>query len=363
MISEIQNSLLRRGMNLEHRRLLLAISGGLDSMVLLHVFAQDFQKTKRLSVSQLEVCHVHHHLRGQDADQDAELVKTACKQLHIPFHLIHLDPKTLQRSGGSGLEAQARTARYEALQQLRQQQNLDLIVTAHHQDDQLETLLLRMLRGTGIAGLVGIKFLREDGILRPLLDCSRQQLLNYGLSQHIIWREDASNQSRRFRRNQVRHDLWPSLQKNHPQIAPQLLRINTLAHRVCQRYHLEPSRWGILQTPWPSHQKLPHTPQSPQAVLDCHKLEQWIHEQGPLTIRTPQPGDLFSPPGLQAPGRKLKKFFQEQHLPHAKRRIWPVVACGSRVLWLPGLGVCGLTKAIPETSLATCLEISAEKNS
>lgn len=177
-------------------------------MVLLHV-AHHWRSAD--ASLRFVVVHVHHGVRGADADADAELVVKTCAQLEFPFRLLKIDPA--QWCGPGGFESRARTARYTLLQQVRAEFSLPWIFTAHHRDDQAETVCLRLMRGTTLLGLRGVRKQREDGVLRPLLPWGRIDLCAYAETHSISWREDRSNQDTRFTRNLVRHGVLPALRK------------------------------------------------------------------------------------------------------------------------------------------------------
>lgn len=187
----------------------LAVSGGMDSMALLYCLAD----TPLLPL--LHIVHVHHHLRGADADKDAEFVPEVAGQLGIPSAVLHVD--TLKRSevDKQGLEAAARAERYEALAAYAHSVQASVVCTAHTQNDQAETLLMRILRGAGIDGLMGIRERRvlSDSVLclRPMLSVSRCDLLNVASVENWSWREDGSNVETIFLRNRVRHSILPVL--------------------------------------------------------------------------------------------------------------------------------------------------------
>lgn len=226
------------------KRLLLAVSGGLDSMCLAHYFVCN---KNALGIEWLGVAHVHHGLRAGSADMDAELVQQFAETHNIPFFLKKLDGETLKEAEGS-LENNARAARYKALQEVIETvkgapgsvagvtaqsataAHETAIVTAHHGGDQAETVYLRMRRGVTLTGLRGIQMVREghDGspaIFRPFLNISRDELTNYAREYHINWREDESNSDTKFDRNLARHKLLPCLEKEIPGANAQLCRI------------------------------------------------------------------------------------------------------------------------------------------
>lgn len=207
------------------KRLLLAVSGGLDSICLAHYFICN---KERLGIEWLGIAHVHHGLREGTADRDAAFVEAFAKAHDIPFFLKKLDGETLKNAEGS-LEENARDARYKALQEAAE--NCDAIVTAHHAGDQAETMYMRLRRGTTLAGLKGIQEVRGN-IYRPFLNVTRADLLAYARENNLEWCEDESNSDVTFARNKVRHEFLPQLEKECPGAATQLCRIAQLADKA-----------------------------------------------------------------------------------------------------------------------------------
>lgn len=208
-------------------RLCVAFSGGVDSLVLLHLLA-GFRDDIGF---QLRAVHVDHGLQA-DSTQWAEYCSDCCAQLAVPMELVQLQ---LQPSRGESIEAVARTARYQALAQ--QLQVGELCCTAHHQDDQVETLLLQLLRGSGPRGLAAMperSVLGEGELWRPLLQVTRVELLAYAQEHQLAWLEDPSNTNQRFDRNYLRHTVLPLLEERWPGIKACLSRSAALSADAAQ---------------------------------------------------------------------------------------------------------------------------------
>ena len=218
--------------NIRHhgfKRLLLAVSGGLDSICLAHYFICN---KEALGVEWLGIAHVHHGLREGTADRDAAFVEAFAKAHNIPFFLKKLDGEALKNADGS-LEENARNARYGALHETAE--GCEAIVTAHHAGDQAETMYMRLRRGTTLAGLRGIQAVRSENgiaIFRPFLNVTREELLAYARENKLEWCEDESNADVKFARNRVRHKQLPHLEKDDPGATAQLCRLATLADRT-----------------------------------------------------------------------------------------------------------------------------------
>lgn len=190
-------------------------------MVLLHALARS---PLRLA---LRVAHIHHGLRGRSADRDAALVAAAAERYGLPVSVTRLRAQTRPR--GTSVQVWAREARYAALEAVRKRVRAAWVLTAHTQNDQAETVLLNVLRGTGVRGLAGIPKVR-DRILRPLLDVSRARIAAYADRHQVAFRDDPSNRSVAYRRNRIRHRLLPLLaQEYNPRIVETLAGLATHA--------------------------------------------------------------------------------------------------------------------------------------
>ena len=215
------------------RSLLVAVSGGPDSMVLLHLldsFAPSFGVT-------LRAAHLHHGLRGRDADRDLALVRRTCRSLGVPLLAGRSDVRARARRMGLSFETAAREARYAFLARCAARTGAEAIALGHTADDQAETFLLRLLRGAGARGLGGIRPVRFEGplrIVRPLLCLWRREILSVATARGVPYRTDASNRNRLFLRNRVRHGLIPYLER---QFNPRAREILIRAAELLAREH------------------------------------------------------------------------------------------------------------------------------
>jgi len=252
----------------------VAYSGGLDSHLLLHTLAHTCHDTSNTGLknhsNRLRAVHIHHGLH-KEADNWAKHCQQICEALAIPCEVIRVNVRVAPRES---LEANARTARYEAIAQLLGSN--DIVLTGQHADDQAETVLLQLLRGAGVAGLAAMPQISRLGpgwLLRPFLNYSRAELYDYALKANLHWIEDSSNADTRFDRNFIRHQIMPLLQQRWPSVNHILARVarhqaeanelvQTVAEadwRVCQEQstlllpalsRLSPARQGNLLRFW-----------------------------------------------------------------------------------------------------------------
>lgn len=202
---------------------LLALSGGLDSVVLLHLLIQEREKL----TAPIDVCHVNHGW-AEEANHWALFCSNLCAHYCIPFSLVHLD---LSATSDSGREAQARLARYNALRKRLRLRGV--LLTAHHEDDQAETFLLQLFRGAGVAGLAAMpsrKVFGQGEHWRPLLSYSRESLHAYAIKNDLHWIDDPSNADIRYKRNFLRHKVMPVINEGFSNAGHQIARsVNWLA--------------------------------------------------------------------------------------------------------------------------------------
>jgi tRNA(Ile)-lysidine synthase len=207
MLSTFQNHIQTNFNYLKEKKLLLAISGGIDSMVLLHLFHKlEFDIT---------VAHCNFSLRDAESDTDEDFVKSTCEALKIPYYIQKFDTKQFASDYKLSIQLAARKLRYDWFSELLSEQKLDYVLTAHHLDDEIETFLINFTRGTGLEGLTGIPA-KNENVIRPLLKFSRDEIESFAKENNIKWREDSSNASVKYLRNKLRHDVVPILKELNP---------------------------------------------------------------------------------------------------------------------------------------------------
>lgn len=188
-------------------RILVAVSGGIDSMVLLHlIHASGFKAI---------VAHCNFGLRGKESDDDEALVRETAAKYNLPFFIEFFQTAEYARARKISIQMAARELRYEWLEQIRSDCDYSCIAIAHNLDDNIETMLLNLTRGTGIKGLSGIP-MRSGYIIRPLLFAKREEIQEYARTNNISFREDSSNTDDKYRRNFIRHKIIPLFRELNP---------------------------------------------------------------------------------------------------------------------------------------------------
>lgn len=207
MLSKFQKQLSENLPFLKEKKLLLAISGGIDSVVLTYLL-------KQLNYD-ISLAHCNFKLRDNESDGDEQFVRDFASKNDLELFVTSFDTESFAKDNKLSIQVAARQLRYIWFHQLLQENNLDYILTAHHLDDNLETFLINFTRGTGLDGLTGIP-VQNDKIVRPLLNFSREEIVEFASENKIEWREDSSNSSDKYLRNKLRHDVVPILKSLNP---------------------------------------------------------------------------------------------------------------------------------------------------
>lgn len=209
MFEEFVNYIRKNNLFKRQDRLLLAVSGGIDSMVMSHLFIK--------LGTDIGIAHCNFCLRANESDKDEELVKNFAFQNRIPFYSIRFNTKEHAAKNGISVQMAARDLRYEWFKKIRLENHFDLVAVAHNLNDKIETMLINLTRGTGLTGLAGMKP-SGNGIIRPLLFASRQKIAEYCYDNHIDFREDKSNAETKYTRNKIRHLVIPILKEINPSV-------------------------------------------------------------------------------------------------------------------------------------------------
>ncbi len=207
MLQQLLNHIGEHALCKTTDKILLAVSGGLDSMVMFHMM-------RRAGFS-VAVAHCNFQLRGKEADADEAFVRAACARWGVPFFVKRFDTADYARTQGISTQMAARELRYDWFDELLRAQRGDLLATAHHFSDVTEGVFLNLIRGTGIDGFSGVA-VRKGNIIRPMLFATRKMIAAYAAGENVEWREDASNASDEYQRNFVRHQLLPRMEELNP---------------------------------------------------------------------------------------------------------------------------------------------------
>ena len=204
MLQKFQSHIFQNFPFLSGKKLLLATSGGLDSMVMVDLF-------RKLSF-EIAIAHCNFQLRGVESFEDQNFVQNYAESNEIKLFVTQFDTEAFAKDYKLSTQVAARELRYNWFYELLETENFDYVLTAHHADDNLETFLINLVRGTGLDGLTGIPAQNEN-VIRPLLIFSRQEIEQYAKVNNIDWREDSSNASDKYLRNKIRHNLIPILKE------------------------------------------------------------------------------------------------------------------------------------------------------
>lgn len=241
MLDQFLNDVKEKQLFEPHQKVLLAVSGGIDSMVLLHLF--------EMSDFEYGIAHCNFQLRGNESDEDEEFVKKQVLNHGVPAYFERFDTQEYASLNGISIEMAARELRYEFFEKVRSENAFDFIATAHHQDDLIETFFLNLSRKTGIKGLTGIKE-KAGKIIRPLLFADRNEIEKFSSQNYIEFREDSSNNEVVFQRNFLRHKILPLFSELNPSFKKNFLAsIDNLkdAEKVYSGY-LNSEKQKVVQT-------------------------------------------------------------------------------------------------------------------
>ena len=207
MLESFLTFINQQKLGLSEKSTLLTVSGGVDSVVMAHLFYQ-----AGLSAG---IAHCNFGLRNKESDEDELFVRQLAERYDYPFFINCFDTKNFAQEHGISTQMAARDLRYQWFEELRKGENYDCVATAHHVNDSIETVILNLARGTGLAGLHGIA-VKNQYLIRPLLFASRQEIVNFAVEHQLTFREDSSNSSNHYKRNLIRHEVVPVLKQLNP---------------------------------------------------------------------------------------------------------------------------------------------------
>ena len=213
MLNKFQKYYKEHNLFAETDKVLLTVSGGKDSMVMMHLYLQ-----RNIFIG---VAHCNFKLRGEAANEDQLFVQEFCKENNIPFHTIAFETQKYASEKSISIKMAARELRYNWFETIRNENNYNCIATAHHKNDVAETMLINLTKGTGLAGLHGIRK-SFSNIIRPLLCFSRKEIDAFVSDHKIMFREDKSNANTKYARNLIRHNVLPQLETINPSVVATL---------------------------------------------------------------------------------------------------------------------------------------------
>lgn len=355
----------RHGLLLPTYRLLVTVSGGADSVALLRVLVAMGYDCRAV--------HCNFHLRDAESDRDEQFVRSLCRELGVPVEVIDFDTRAYAKINKVSIEMAAREQRYAAFEEQRVAMGCDVIAVAHHAEDSVETMLMNLLRGTGLDGLTGIKA-RNGRVVRPLLSVTRQDITNYLTALGQPWVEDSSNASDDYLRNRIRHHLLPLMEElnatalqnmlataEHLQGASDVLQgvaseaagvtvlhglLSPYGYNATQVENLLSALKNRRQTLLPSGNDdeekeltfslqpydattMPHT--NTTLCLDVRSLT------APLHLRHWREGDRFYPFGMGGRRKLVSDVLTDCKLSRREREAQQVLCVGDDIVWVVGI--------------------------
>lgn len=210
MVNKVLETIKEYNMFQDKDKVIVAVSGGPDSMCLLYML---YKLKEKLNI-ELVAAHLNHCLRGKDADDDEQYVKEFCEKIGVEFYSKRVDINKISKEKNISCETAGREERYNFFYELKDKLNAQKIAVAHNANDQVETVFMRIMRGTGLSGLTGIKPIRDSIVVRPIIKLNRKEIELYCKDNHISTRIDKTNLENIYSRNKIRLELIPYIQKN-----------------------------------------------------------------------------------------------------------------------------------------------------
>lgn len=272
MLQKFQNHIQQNFSFLQDSKFYIAVSGGIDSMVLVHLF-QHFQL-------QFGLLHCNFKLRGEESDADMKFIHDYAEENRLQLKIGFFETAQIAKECKISIQVAARELRYNWFYEQMEENNVDFVATAHHLDDNLETFLINLSRGTGLDGLTGIPTI-NDKIFRPLLPFSREEIENYANENNLKWREDSSNTSDKYLRNKIRHHVVPILKDINPDFLDSFQKTQK---------HLKEAQSLVSDAAYIIYQEVAEELENGTIIFDIKRLKQmpnygaylyqWLHKFG-----------------------------------------------------------------------------------
>lgn len=265
MLKAFKHHIINKKLFTNNDKLLVAVSGGIDSMVLCHLLLQ--------SGFSFSVAHCNFKLRGKEADDDEKFVTEFCQQHHLTLYKKDFNTTKFAEDNKISIQMAARELRYAFFENLRGTHKLNYIITAHHLNDNIETLFINLLRGTGINGLKGITE-KQGNIIRPLLPHTKEEILEFAKKNNFQYREDSSNTQEKYLRNYLRLNIIPQFKQLNPSFEKTIqkeLELMQQYHHIIQSHFSEEIKQAVIKTPTGIKIKL-------ESILNCETPELLLFE-------------------------------------------------------------------------------------
>lgn len=235
MLEKFLSFILEHHLFSKNNKILLAISGGVDSIAMCKLF-QLLKANEKFKTVEWAIAHCNFQLRGKDAEQDEKFVMQLAENYKVKFYSKKFETDEFSEDKKISIQMAARELRYEWLEKIRKNNNYDFIASAHHRNDTIETVLLNIIRGTGIKGLHGI-LPQQDKIIRPLLFTNRNEIIDFVHYNQLIYREDNSNLTNKYQRNKIRNQIIPLLKEINPELENTMIE-NTVRWKDAEQIYM-----------------------------------------------------------------------------------------------------------------------------
>jgi tRNA(Ile)-lysidine synthase len=233
IFEKVDSFIIKNSLIVKKDKVLLALSGGKDSVFLFYYFIG----RKDVYDFEFSCIYVNHNLRGNDSFNDEQFCKELCNKHNIPLYVCSIDVKKYASENKKSIEEAARELRYAKFKEIKDKNNFSKVATAHNLDDNIETLLLRLIEGTGLKGLCGIPPVRNDYVIRPLLGISKNEIVKYLNANNLEYVFDKSNDDINFRRNYIRHKLIPEIAGINPSYSTGIINTINILTGISEYYY------------------------------------------------------------------------------------------------------------------------------